>query len=354
MMGPDTFVNMNNGRRFRVGTFAEVASKWRPQWTTLFGLRNDTVWMNADPVQGYSDMMYGSNADAFNALNRARTDVNFDLTGMARYQPNSSTTVEFGYGRKTRSPNLYERYAWSTNMMASGMIGWFGDGNYYVGNVSLKPETANTMSGSVAWHVESAAPWEFKFTPYVTYIQNFVDVDPLKTKSYGMSTFAQLQFANHNARIYGTDMSAMGSIWNSPTFGLAKIGAVAGWLHGERLDTSTGLYQMMPVNVRIAFDEELKGFTTGVGIQTVDRKSNADPHRFEQKTPGYALFNVHGGYRHGHFLAGAAADNLFNKWYELPLGGVNFDDFMASMWMDQIRPLTGRGRSVSFNLTAQF
>src|ERR1035437_7488018 len=354
MMGPNTFVNMNQGRRFRAGTFAEIASKWRPQWTTLIGLRNDTVWTNADPVQGYSDMMYGNNANAFNALNRARTDVNFDLTGMARYQPNPSSTFEFGYARKTRSPNLYERYAWSTNMMASGMIGWFGDGNYYVGIVDLKPETANTVSGSVALHVAADAPWEFKFTPYLTYIQNYVDLDTLMTATYGMSTFAQLQFANHNARIYGTDLSGMGSIWNSPTFGLAKIGAVAGWLHGERLDTSSGLYQMMPVNVRIAFDEELKGFTAGVGVQTVDRKSNTDPHRFEQKTPGYALFNVHAGYRHGHLLANAAADNLLNKTYELPLGGVNFDDFMASMWMDQIRPLTGRGRSVSFNLTAQF
>ena len=50
----------------------------------------------------------------------------------------------------------------------------------------------------------------------------------------------------------------------------------------------------------------------------------------------------------------AAADNLLNKDYELPLGGVNFDDFMASMWMSQIKPLTGRGRSAYASLTAQF
>ena len=54
------------------------------------------------------------------------------------------------------------------------------------------------------------------------------------------------------------------------------------------------------------------------------------------------------------YLNRAAADNLLNRDYELPLGGVNFDDFMASMWMAQIKPLTGRGRSGSFSLTAQF
>lgn len=43
-----------------------------------------------------------------------------------------------------------------------------------------------------------------------------------------------------------------------------------------------------------------------------------------------------------------AAENRLSKNYELPLGGVNFDDFMASMWMAQIKPLTAfcdrRGR----------
>ena len=352
-MGPDVFVSMNNGRRIRLGTFAEVASKWSPQWTTLFGLRNDTVWTNAGPVQGYSDM-YADDADTFNALNRARTDVNFDLTGAARYEPNSSGVYEFGYARKTRSPNLYERYAWSTNMMASGMIGWFGDGNYYVGNVGLKPETANTLSGSANWHGGAGAPWVVKITPFTTYIQNYVDVDSMMTVMYGMSTFAQLQFANHSARFYGADLSGSATIWNAPSAGLGKISGLAGWLRGERINTSTGLYQMMPLHLNIAFDEELKGITGGIGLQAVDRKSDVDPLRLEQVTPGYSLFNIHAGYSRGHIHANAAADNLLNKNYELPLGGVNFDDFMASMWMGQIKPLTGRGRSVSFSLTAQF
>jgi len=353
-MGPDTFVNINDGRRRRLGTFAEVASRWNPKWITLFGLRNDTVWSSAGPVQGYSAMMYGADAAAFNASSRAKIDVNFDASGTVRLEPDTSSTYEFGYAHKTRSPNLYERFAWSTNMMASGMIGWFGDGNYYVGNVGLKPETANTVSATAGWHGGTATPWAIKVAPFITDVQNFVDVNTLMTAMYGMSTFAQLQFANHNARIYGADLSGSAVAWNSLSFGQAKIGAMAGWLHGERTDTSTGLYQMMPLNLRVNFDEELKGVTAGFGIQVVDRKSSVDPRRLEQKTPGYTLFNLHSGYRRGHLLANAAADNLLNKWYELPLGGVNFDDYMASMWMGQVKPLTGRGRSVSFSLTAQF
>jgi iron complex outermembrane receptor protein len=353
MMGPNTFVNINDGRRIRLGTFAELASKWNAKWTTLVGLRNDTVWTNAGPVQGYSDM-YSMDSDAFNAINRAHTDLDLDATALARFEPNAASSFEFGYARKTRAPNLYERYAWSTNMMASGMIGWFGDGNYYVGSVVLKPEVAHTVSGTAAFHDRARKAWDLKLTPYVTHIQNYVDVNTLGTIMYGMSNFAQLQFANHSATIYGGDLSGNAAIWNSSSFGLGKISGVAGWLHGERLDTSTPLYQMMPLNIRLAFDVELKGLSAGVGMQAVDRKSNVDPHRFEQITPGYALLDLHAGYQRGHLQARIAADNALNKCYELPLGGVNFDDFMASMWMSQIKPLTGRGRSAYASLSVQF
>jgi iron complex outermembrane receptor protein len=353
MMGPNTFVDINDGRRIRLGTYIEAASEWNRHWTTLLGLRNDTVWTNAGPVQGYSTM-YSMDADAFNAAKRAHTNPDIDLTATVRYEPNGAGTFEFGYARKSRAPNLYERYAWSTNWMASGMIGWFGDGNYYVGNLTLKPEIAHTVSGTAAVHDSARKEWELNLTPYFTYIQSYADVDTLATQMYGMSTFAQLQFANHNARIYGGDLSGKAVLWNSDSIGRGRLSGVAGWLHGERLDTSTALYQMMPLNTRVALDEEVKGLTAGVGVEAVDRKSNVDPHRFEQTTPGYVLFNLHGSYKLGPLQANAEADNLFNRDYELPLGGVNFDDFMASMWMNQIKPLTGRGRSAYFSLTARF
>lgn len=353
MMGPGTFVNISDGRRIRLGSFIEVASVWKPKWTTLAGLRNDTVWTNAGPVQGYSEM-YSADATAFNALDRAHTDPELEATALARYEPNASSGYEIGYARKARAPNLYERYAWSTNKMASSMIGWFGDGNYYVGNSGLKPEIAHTVSGTATWHGRPSREWEIKLAPYMTRIQDFVDADALGTITYGMSNFAQLRFANHNAAIHGADLSGSATIWNNSRIGVASISGVGGWLHGTRLDAQTPLYQMMPLNLRLSFDERLKGFAAGLGIQAVDRKSNVDTHRFEQTTPGYTLFNLHAGYQRGHLRATAAADNLLNKEYELPMGGVNLDDFMAGMRMGQIKPLTGRGRSAYVGLSLQF
>jgi iron complex outermembrane receptor protein len=353
MMGPNTFVNINDGRRIRLGWFAEVASQWNSKWTTLLGIRNDTVWTNTGAVSGYSDM-YAADVDQFNSLSRARADIDIDVTALARYEPNESSTYEIGYTRKTRAPNLYERYAWSTNWMTSGMINWFGDGNYYVGNVNLKPEVAHTVSATASWHDRARTKWEVKITPYLTYIRDYIDVDLLGTQTYGDSTFSQLRFANNSARIYGADLSGDVTLWDSARLGRSEISGVAGWLHGERLDTGTGLYQMMPLNTRIGLDEKLKGWTAGLETQVVDRKSDVDPLRHEQRTPGYSLLNLHAGYKWRYVRFDLGGDNLLNKYYYLPLGGVNFDDYMSSGWTSQIRPLAGMGRSLYTGLTVQF
>jgi iron complex outermembrane receptor protein len=350
-MAPDTFVNINGGHRVRLGSYAELGSRWSSKWTTLLGLRNDTVWTNTGAVQGYS-MVYATDAAAFNAARRGKSDANIDLTAQARYDATDIASFEFGYARKSRAPNLYERYAWSRNWMASGMIGWFGDGNYYVGNIDLKPEIGHTFSGTLVLRGRGAHAWEVKLTPYLTYVQEYIDVNTLDATTYGMSTFAMLQFANHNARLFGGDVSGKMALWDGAA-GRGSIEAIGNWVHGSRTDTGNGLYQMMPLNLKVKLDEQFRALTAGFGIEAVDRKSRLDPNRFEQATAGYALFNLHAGYRRGPVEGSFRVDNLFNRAYALPLGGVNFDDFMASMWMGQIKPLTGRGRSASLSLNVR-
>jgi iron complex outermembrane receptor protein len=357
MMGPNSFLNINNGHRTRVGTYVELSSRWSQKWTTLLGVRNDTVWSDTGPVHGYS-AMYAADANAFNAANRARTDVDFDATAMLRFKPNAYTNLELGYARKSRAPSLYERYEWSTNLMASSMIGWFGDGNYYVGNIDLKPEIAHTVSGTLTLHDRLNARWQIKATPYVTRIHDYIDVDTLTTVTKGASTFAQLRFANHKAVIYGGDLSGNVALWKNAPFGTGTLSAVGEWLHGERLDTHTALYQMMPLNLRVNLDDAIKlrqgGWSGGVGLDAVNRKSRVDPYRLEQQTPGYTLFNLHTAYRRPHLQLDAAVNNLLNKDYEMPLGGVNMDDFLASGSTSKVEPVTGRGRSAYFSATIRF
>lgn len=351
-MGPESFVDINHGRRSRLGTFAEILSRWNAKWTTLIGGRNDTISSNAGPVQGYSGL-YAADAAAFNASDRARMNVDVDATATVRYEPDPFTMFEVGYGRKSRAPNLYERYSWTTSMMASSMIGWFGDGNSYVGDVRLKPEIAHTVSGTATLH-DRNRNLEVKATPYETHIQDYVDVNTLSTMMEGMSTFAELRFSNHPARIYGGDLSGTGTLWRGSRLGTGTLSGVGGWLHGDRLDSGTGLYQMMPLYLRMKFDEESRGWTAGLGMEAVDRKTNVDPYRFEQKTPGYTLFCSHIAYRRERLQANVAVDNLLNRYYVLPIGGVNIDQFLASGMMGSVAPVSGRGRSASVGMSFEF
>jgi len=356
-MAPDTFQSINDGRRDRFGLFAEWESKWNRQLTTLLGVRNETVRTDTGNVQGYStDPMpgYAADANAFNARNRARHDNNWDLTALARFEPDSNSTYELGYARKTRSPNLYERYAWSTNWMASGMINWFGDGNYYVGNLDLKPETAHTVSATADWHDAARKNWELRVSPYFTYVQDYIGVNVIRTNTYGMSTFNQLQFANHNAELYGLDLSGQAGLWDSANYGSGRLKGTLGYVRGKSIHTGNSLYHMMPLNARVALEHKVAGWTSAIEWQWVDRKSDVDPLRYEPKTGGYGLVNLRAGYAWKSIRVDLGVTNLFNKFYYLPLGGVNFDNYMATGWMGTIGPLAGQGRSVDASVTVAF
>ncbi|HTY20863.1 MAG TPA: TonB-dependent receptor [Geobacteraceae bacterium] len=352
-MAPDSFISINDGHRDRLAFYAELETRWNPKWTTILGIRNDTVWSNAGPVHGYSDM-YATDAARFNGQNHSRTDVNYDITALVRYEPNRNSTYEGGYARKTRSPNLYERYAWSTNMMTSGMINWFGDGNYYVGNLDLKPEVAHTVSATENWHDSARKAWDVNITPYFSYVEDYIDVDLLQSVTYGESTFSQLRFANHDAILYGLDLGWDVGLWDNKGFGSGRLKGTFGWVQGKRLDQGGSLYHMMPLNARVSLEETLlKTWKSACEIQAVNKKSEVDSLRHEPETPGYLLVNLRSGYQWGHVALDVGVLNLFDKHYYLPLGGVNFDDFLKSGWSGRIQPLAGQGRSFYAALTMQ-
>lgn len=356
-MAPDIFQNINHGLRDRLALFAEWESRWSQQITTLFGLRNETVRTDTGNVQGYStDPMpgYAADAEAFNAQGHARHDTNWDLTALARFEPDSTSAYELGYARKTRSPNLYERYAWSSNWMASGMINWFGDGNYYVGNLNLKPEVAHTLSATASWHDSSRKNWELKATPYFTRVQNYIGVNVVGTNTYGESTFNQLQFANHDAELYGLDVSGRVGLWHEATYGDGELKGVLGYIRGKSLDTGDSLYHLQPLNARLSLENKLNAWTTAIEWQGVSAKNQVDPLRYEQKTGGYGLVSLRTSYEWSNVRLDVGVSNLFNRFYYEPLGGVNFDQYLASGWSGQIGSVAGRGRSVDASVAVRF
>ncbi|WP_051511711.1 TonB-dependent receptor [Skermanella stibiiresistens] len=365
MMGPLTFVNINDGRRDRLSNFAEWESKWTPAWSTVLGVRNDVVWSGVGEVQPYSwedgmgmgmGMMAMANPDAdaaraFNGRDRDRTDVNVDATALIRFKASETNSYELGYARKTRSPNLYERFAWGTGGMSSAMIGWFGDANGYVGDPDLKPETAHTGSVTASWHDAAHSAWEVRVTPYYSYVEDYIDVDRLANLPGG---FTQLRFANHDAVLYGANLSARAIVADDPVLGRFGVSGSVGWVRGRNQDSGDALYHMAPLNAALGLNHTLGSWFSAVELRLSVEKDRVSSIRGEPTTPGFGLLDLRTGYQWENVRLDFGIENLFDQRNYQPLGGVGYADYLAAGGASPIGPLPGPGRSFNAGLTVKF
>ena len=374
-MAPNTFWNINNGQRDRVGGFAEWEARWDQHWISQLGFRTDAVMMDTGTVQGYNNALppsvfysgYLLAATNFNARDRQRTDFNFDVTALTRYTPADTLALEVGYARKTRSPNLYERYAWSTNTMAMEMINFAGDGNFYLGNLDLKPEVANTFSATADWHADARGQWGLKVTPHYTYVQNYIDARRCPTSVCGNSAaviasltatrgFVYLQFVNQTASLYGIDVSGHYLLANTRDYGSFTATGVLNYVRGENLTTGDNLYNIMPLNGKLAIVHRLGKLTSTIEGQLVDAKTQISQVRNEIKTGGYGLLNLRGSYDWKMVRLDAGVENVLNTYYALPMGGayVGQGATMSGNAIPWGIPVPGYGRSFYVALTVEF
>ena len=330
MMAPNTFININNGQRDRYGVFAEWEADWTSKWTTLAGIRHETVKMDADDVQGYNSTNY--DPTAFNNADRSQTDNNIDLTLIGRFTPSDNASYEFGYAQKTRSPNLYERYAWSTNGMAMRMVNLAGDGNGYVGNVDLDPEVAHTISFTADWHDAEKQDWNITFTPYISYVDDFIDARRCSGQTGMMAVctasnlstsddFVYLQYDNVSAKLYGADLSLAKHLYHDDKVGNISGQAVFSYVRGKNRDTGDNLYNIMPLNATFTLQHAKGAWHNTAEWQVVAAKDRVNDERNEQETSGYGLLNLHTSYQWKQARVDFGIDNVLDKGYSEPLSG---------------------------------
>ena len=323
MMWPNTFQNINNGTRERLALFSELEQQWTKDWMGLAGVRIEQVGSNAGNVQGYNNTpMYAANARAFNAQQHGQTDYNWDITALTKYNADKSQNYEAGYSRKTRSPNLYERYSWSAFPMAAVMNNFVGDGNGYVGNVTLAPEVANTFSLASDWHDANKEVWSFKTNPYYTYVSNYIDAICGPAGGCKRNQFNVLQYANQNAQLYGLDLSGNVMLGKLPQLGNFQMTGLASYTRGQNVTAGTNLYNIMPFNGKVGLVQYLgANWTNTLEGQFVTAKSDLNTVRNEIKTGGYSLYNLRASYDDKKYRLNFGIENLLNKLYALPQGG---------------------------------
>jgi iron complex outermembrane receptor protein len=326
-MSPGTFWNINDGKRDRNAFFSEWEAGKDTKWMTLVGLRYEQVMMDAGNVRGYNNTTVNTtyqvrDGNAFNALDRKKTDDNLDMTALARYTANDSNDIEFGFAHKVRSPNVYERYTWSTWTMAALMNNFVGDGNGYLGDVNLKPEKANTLSATLDLHAADRS-WEFKATPYYTRVTDYIDAvqwnasTNLAATTNATNSFNVLKYVNQSARLYGIDLSGYMALSGS---GWGMKGLI-NYTNGKNEDTGDNLYNIMPLNGKLALTQKTGGWDNSIELVMVQAKNDVSAVRNEIQTPAYNLANLRGSYLWKQVRVDFGVENLFDRFYYLPTGG---------------------------------
>jgi len=327
-MFPGTFWNIKDGQRDRTAVFGEWEARKDAQWMTLLGARVEQVKMDAGVVNGYNPAGMGNqgrDANAFNAINHKKTDHNWDVTALARYSASAQYDVEIGLAHKTRSPNVYERYTWSTWQMAALMNNFVGDGNGYLGDINLKPEKANTISATFDWHAPDRE-WAFKATPYYTKVSDYIDAiqwngtanlarTPLLTNQ-----FTVLKYANQSARMYGIDLSGQMPVARN-AWGDWGVKGLLNYTNGKNQTTGDNLYNIMPLNAKVTLTQKIAGWDNSFEVVGVERKTSTSAVRNEMSTPGYGLVNLRTSYTLNSLRLDFGVENFFDKMYYLPLGG---------------------------------
>ena len=375
-MWPNTFWNVNDGERDRAALFGEWEKQVNPRWMTLAGVRFERVSMDAGDVHGYNldtdptDPTLPSpgnqtrDAANFNNADHSKTDNNWDMTALARYTPNATRDIEFGFAHKTRSPNLHERYTWSTWQMAALMVNWFGDGNGYIGNLDLEPEQANTVSATFDWHAADRS-WEFKATPYYTHVTDYIDAVQWDAATNAPRTtlvtdqYTVLKFVNQSARLYGIDLSGRMPLAKN---GIGEFGlkGLLNYTKGENRDTDDGLYNIMPLNAKLALTQKLGGWDNAAEVVMVSRKDDVSEMRNEMETPGYALLNLRASHSWKQVRVDFGVENVFDRLYSHPLGGAYLGQgtTMTVMTVPTVpqwgTTVPGMGRSIYTALNVQF
>ena len=311
--------------------------------------------MSMDSDMPISTLNNNDAADIFNAMSRKRSDTLLDATLSARYLIDANQQIEFGFARKNRAPNLYERYSWGVSTMATTMIGWFGDGNGYIGNPNLAPETAHTLS---ATYIDSGInnDWQLSANLWYTSVKDYIDaqaIDSFNNTSVDIDTRNILQFTNVDVTLYGVKLAGSLQLSDSETWGQWQLNADISSTRGKRDNNNGDLYQIVPLKSAVSIEQQSGAWQNSIEWQWVASKKDVDDRRLENTTKSYHLVNFHSKLDWQNITLSFAIDNVLDAYYELPMGGVSIAEYKMDN-SQGFNQLAGAGRSVNIGVSYAF
>jgi hypothetical protein len=104
-------------------------------------------------------------------------------------------------------------------------------------------------------------------------------------------------------------------------YGDFTVKGLVSYTRGENRDTGDNLYNIMPLNARVALTQRLGPWRNTVEGVFVAAKDDVSAVRNEMQTAAYALANLRSRYEKKTWSVEIGIENLFDTFYDLPLGG---------------------------------
>lgn len=331
--------NFNDVERDRYSIFAEWDGALNNDWSMQSGIRYSHIRMDAgavsaDGLMGPMAATMGANAQRFNQQNRAQNDNLLDLAATFKRRLSSDLDLHLGLAQKERAASYQERYLWFPAEATAGLA----DGNTYLGDVGLDPETAWQLEAGLDWHQPAFAVSPRLFYHRVDdYIQGVTTAMP-----------DTLRFTNVDAELYGLDTN-----WFAAISDHWQLEGTISYTRGKRRDTGDNLYRIAPLSARTTLSYRQRDWHIGVVAETVAAQDDIAEVNREQKTSGYAVFHLQGSKTLDNNLQlDAGVRNLFDREYTTHLGGYN--RVKNNPDIAEMARLPELGRSVYLNLSYQW
>ncbi|HSG55551.1 MAG TPA: TonB-dependent receptor, partial [Paracoccaceae bacterium] len=180
-------------------------------------------------------------ANAFAASARQASDTTLDVA-LRLWLPGDEMTPRLTLARKSRVPSTLERFAWLPTEASYGLA----DGNIYVGNQALDPETAWIAEAGFDLDVGLIA---FRPTAFYRRVDDYIQGTafdatpgvintPVEMVASMNGDATPLIFRNVDAELYGLDFD-----FSAPLGENLLVEGTSSWVRGKRRDIADNLYR---------------------------------------------------------------------------------------------------------------
>ncbi|MCW8950687.1 MAG: TonB-dependent receptor, partial [Sedimenticola sp.] len=170
------------------------------------------------------------------------------------------------------------------------------------------------------------------------------------------NAFVYLQFVNQSAHMYGLDVSGHYPLAENTPYGDFTATGVLSYVRGKNRTTDDNLYNIMPLNAKLAVVQSTGHWKNTLEVELVDGKDDVSQVRNELETKSYGLLHLRSRYEWKQVGIDFGIENVFDKFYNHPLGGAYTGQgkTMSGTDVPWGVPVPGAGRSIYAGVNYKF